>query len=370
MGMTNVRRRDGGIVIERYVVYGVGGVGKTTVAAALAVALARRGTRTLVVTTDPARRLADALAVAPSSEVVPVPWCTGLDCYMPDARSTPRSVAAALLQGTPHAEALVRNPVFELLCSGLAGVHELATLASLGPRAAGYAAIVIDTAPSRHAIELVSLPGRIDALLESRSLQWLGRLAQRGNEPRGITQRLIDWGPRRLIERFEGALGTSAVRDTLAVVGAIASIRPRLLETIRLAGDILTGPSTRHLVVLAPRSGSEQDARFFTEELAAAGLRPSHYLINRISSEVPAWATELAASPQLAPELSAAVALAEIESKATVEAADQIAEMLARITPGAALVRIPTMSETTPAAVVTAVASHLERFMLDRGAAS
>jgi len=357
-------------VIERYVVYGAGGVGKTTVAAALAVALARRGTRTLVVTTDPARRLADALAVAPSAEVVPVPWCPGLDCYMPDARSTPRSVAAELLSGVPDADALIRNPIFELLCSGLAGVHELATLASLGPRSAGYAAVVIDTAPSRHALELVSLPGRIHALLESKALQWLGRLAQRGNEARGITQRLLDWGPRRLIERFEGAVGSSAVRDALAVLGAITSIRPRLLETMRRAGDILTGPSTRHLVVLAPRPGAEQDARFFAEELAEVGLRPSHYLLNRISAEVPSWANELANSPQLAPELRDAVALAETESKATVEAADRTAQVLSRMSAESALVRIPMMPAATPSAVVAAVASHLGHVMLKPARAS
>lgn len=348
----------------RYVVYGVGGVGKTTVSAALAVALARRGTRTLVITTDPARRLADALAVAPSTEVVPVPWCDGLDCYMPDARSTPRDVAAELLRGHPDAYALMRNPVFELLCSGLAGVHELATLASLGARAAGYGALVIDTAPARHALELVALPGRIQALLESRALIWLGRLAQRADEPRGLTRRLMDWGQRRLVERFEDALGSSAIRDTLAVLGAVTSIRPRLLETIRLAREVLTGPRTRHLVVLAPREGAAEDARFFADELATVGLRPSHYLLNRISEEIPGWAAELGASPRLGPELRAALALAERDARVTLEAAARTQALVSSRPGGAALIRIPTMDAPDPRAIVDAVAGHLEHAML------
>ena len=241
----------------RYVVYGAGGVGKTTTAAALAVSLAQRGARTLVVTTDPARRLGDALGVPTSPDIVAVPWRAGLDCFMPEAKATTRSVAAELLVDAPDVAArLQRNPVFEMLCSGLAGVHELATLASLAPRLGGYDAVVIDTAPSHHALELVSLPGRLSALIDNRALQWLARLAeQRLEERRGLSARLLDWGQRRFVARFEDALGGSAIASCMEVLGAVMTARPRLSETVRFANELLTGPATAHVVVLAARHG-------------------------------------------------------------------------------------------------------------------
>jgi anion-transporting ArsA/GET3 family ATPase len=353
---------------RHHVVYGVGGVGKTTVSAALAVALAKSGKKTLVVTTDPARRLADALGIESSPDIVRVGFCPGLDCYMPESRQTPRTVASELLVGHPElAAGLVDNPVFELLCSGLAGVHELALLASIGPRVGSYDAVVVDTAPSRHALELVALPGRLSRLLESRSLRWLGRIAERGTR-RTLAQRVLDWGQDKLVARFEKALGEGAVSDTLAVLNAVMAIRPRLAETIRLAGELLTGPTTEHIVVLAPRHGAEHEARYFEAALTAIAKPPSAWVVNRALDVVPDWALQLTEIPDLEADLAEAARLVVTESQVMIEAARDTVDAVMSVAPRARVHRVPGIEGATPTEVVLGVADHLGQLLVSRQA--
>ena len=345
---------------ERYVVFGTGGVGKTTTAAALGVMLARRGRRTLVVTTDPARRLADVLGVVASAEPGPVPWQAGLDCWMPEARAATQSLAADLLVGRPElAAALQVNPVFDLLCSGLAGVHDLATVASLGVRAAAYDAVVIDTAPARHAIELVSLPARLGALLDSRAVQWLGRLSANGlAERRGLSARLLDWGQRRFVARFEAALGGRTVAACMEVFTALTVAQPQLAETTRSAAEILLGAGTRHVVVLAPRPGAEHEAAYFTDQLAAFDRRVALFVINKVGGSS-AWIDELAGRTDLGPAVRAAVELALAETAIGAATTSRIAWLLGDHASGAPILAVPVIHDAEPTDVVQAVARFL-----------
>ena len=340
-----------------YIVYGAGGVGKTTTAAALGVAFAARGARTLVATTDPARRLAHALSLPAHTDVAPVPWAPGLDYYMPEAGATTRAVVDAMLADFPDvAASLAGNPVFELLCSGLAGMHELAALASLAPIAARYDVVVIDTAPSRHALDLVTLPRRIAALIDSRALVWLGQLSEdRLAERRGLSRRLIDWGQRRLVGRFESALGGTAVASCMEVLRAMAVLRPLLSARAQAAGSLLTGPRTEHVVVLAPRAGAAEEARVFSDELALTARRPSLYIVNRVP-EIATWAQTLIATPTLPALLRDAAQVALDESTTRSAAAARVTVALAA--EAGEVVHVPAFDAVHPEAVVAAIAAR------------
>jgi anion-transporting ArsA/GET3 family ATPase len=261
-----------------WVVLGTGGVGKTTTSAALALGLARAGMRTLVATTDPARRLADALQVEGTAEVVAVPGVKGLDMVMPHGRDTARSLREELLAAVPELRReLEGNAIAELVTSGLAGMDELVAVASLGALAQAYDAVVIDTAPARHAVDLVNMPGRLEPLLASRAMAWLGRLARR-DERRSFGARLIDWGQTKVLERFEAALGAGPVGAVLPALRALDALAPLLRERVAMAGRLLNGAATRYAVVVAPQRSHVDEIRFWSEHLPRA---PAMWVVNR-----------------------------------------------------------------------------------------
>ena len=344
-----------------YGVYGAGGVGKTTTAAALGVALARRGSRTLVVTTDPARRLADVLGVTPAPAVAAVPWCDQLDCLMPHARTTTRALAGELLADHPDLlDSLLANPVFEALLSGIAGIHELAALASLASMMGNYDAVVIDTAPGVHAMQLLALPGQIAALLDGRALRWLIRLAPRSPAvPRGVASRLLDWGQRAVVARLQDTLGAAAVVACLDVLAAVTLLRPRLSEIARVVNDLLFAPSTSHVLVVAPRSSARREIDYISGQLATLGVAPCLYVINRAATETPAWLTELSTVEGLPDELACCIRSASGEFDDARRATVSIVDEVTRMARPAIIVRVPTIVSGNPPDIVIAAAHAL-----------
>ena len=352
-----------------YIVFGAGGVGKTTTAAALAVALANRGIRTLVLTTDPARRLADVLGAADATAIAPVPGVQGLDYYMPHAGTNTREIVTELLAGYPDIVAALRqNPIFELLCSGLAGVHELMILASLSSRTSGYEAIVIDTAPSEHALDLLSLPSRIATLIDSRAISWLSKLSPVKPEARrGLSTRLIDWGQQRLLSQFENVLGGPAVAQCLEVLRAVMLVRPQLSNAIAAAKAILTGNHTDYMVVLAPRHGAERQAALFTEELASVAKPPTAFILNHVPV-APPWAAALDAQATLAAPLRSAVNVAIAEASTAQDAVMRVTKSINKQAPTARVMCVPSLTLRSARDVVAAIADRLQPLLIDESA--
>jgi anion-transporting ArsA/GET3 family ATPase len=340
-----------------FVVFGAGGVGKTTSSAALAVALADSGARTLVLTTDPARRLADVLGAVNMHRVTPVSGVANLDYLMPSAAANTREVVAALLIDSPDVVmSLAQNPIFELLCTGLAGVHELMILASLGATAAQYDAVVIDTAPSEHAIELMSLPDRLLSLIDSRALQWLSRLApSKADSQRGMSARLIDWSQRRLVGQFERVLGGTAVSDCLELLRAVMLVRPQLSRALSQAKMILAGGNTEYVVVLGPRADADGQVSYFAQSLAAIATRRITYLINQCHLE-PGWLAPLRATPDLSSPLRESVVLADAQFEAQQQSIHRTAASIKAFSPTSIVQCVPQFSAQQPMAVVAAMA--------------
>ncbi len=182
---------------------GGGGVGKTTTSAALALALARQGRSTLIVTIDPARRLAGAMGVPIGDDVtqVALPGVEGrLSALMPDPRGAMRSLVDELFVHEPQAKAhLLENRLFLGLSDAAAGVHELVAmnLVASAARGGAFDVLVIDTAPSRHAIDFVTYPARLAALLAGRTVGWFAGIAERAaNGP--PSSGVLGWGKGQL----------------------------------------------------------------------------------------------------------------------------------------------------------------------------
>jgi anion-transporting ArsA/GET3 family ATPase len=347
-----------------FVVFGAGGVGKTTTAAALAVSFARGGSRTLVITTDPARRLADVLGVEDLHGINSDVGTPGLDYYMPSAAANTREVVAELLADRPDvAASLGENPIYDLLCTGLAGVHELMILASIGNHAAGYDVVVIDTAPSEHAIDLMSLPERLLSLLDSTALGWLSKLVPTDDaSQRGLSARFVNWGQRRLVAQFERVLGGTAVTDCLELLHAVMIVRPRLVRNLSQAKSILTGKNTEFVIVLPPRSEAAEQIEYFAQALTTIQNRTTTYILNQCQPE-PTWLAALLLTSDLSPTLQATVGLAHGECAEQQRAVEQCVSAIRKYSPASKLLQIPRMDTERSIDTVGLISDQLSQLV-------
>ena len=341
---------------------GGGGVGKTTTSAALALALARQGRRTLIVTIDPARRLAGAMGVPITAEVTPVslPEAGGrLSALMPDPRRSLGTFVDELFVDEPEAKAhLLENRLYLGLADAAAGVHELVAMNLVAHAASRgtFDVIVIDTAPSRHAIDFVTYPGRLAALLGGRTVAWLAGLAQRaGGEGGG----LFAWGAGRVESVLARVTGPNLVSDTAAVFGELGRVRERFVAQTRRAADLLLGPRAAYVLVAAPTAAARDDVLFLAARLGKLGLMPRALVLNRADTRPAPWAKALGGASGLPGPLAEAFALLEEERASRTAAADGFAtEMRARLGK-VPLVRLPFIEAAAPEAIVAALSEEV-----------
>ncbi len=360
-----------------FVCFGTGGVGKTTMSAALGTALARRGVRTLVVTCDPARRLAEAFGVTASPVPVRVDERGLLWCYMPEAADSAQRTVALLFGHDPERlAALQQNPVFRALVDGLAGVHELAALAQLVERCDAYDAVVVDTAPTRHALELLRLPERIAKLTDSSGLRWLAsvsrrRLASAEERDRSTSwSRLFAWGEARLISELEGSLGGASVAACMELLAAGMAAVPALSQVARRAASLLTSAHTTYVVVAAPREGAQQDVNFFCDALGAIAHRPAWLLLNRAVEKRPTWTQRVATSPSASESLRHAAKVADRELAAQARRTSELHSAVAARHPDLRQICVAKLDASDPVEVVRAAADTLDIMLRARTVSS
>lgn len=282
------------------VVVGGGGVGKTTTSAAFALSRARQGQRTLVVTVDPARRLADALGVSVGIHASPVDIDgTTFHARMPDARKSVDLFARWLFDGAPEQrDRVLANRMYQELRDSVAGIHELICVAFIEHELQSNAwdEVVLDTAPSRHALEFLDYPGKLARMLDGKAMEWVAQLADVAGialEERPKGNRLFEWGKKRVGSLIGNIVGLEALGSIAELFLALASRRDRWLELVRQVEWRLKQPSTRYLIVTAVHGSALDDAEFLDQELRERGLEPSGVLLNRAQDEVPDWLEQL-----------------------------------------------------------------------------
>jgi len=351
---------------------GGGGVGKTTAAAALALGLARRGGVTLVVTVDPARRLAQAMGVEVDAEVH-LAHIEGTEkrlyALMPEPRVSTRTFVEVLFHDEPEAlERMLENRVYRTLGDALAGIHELVSL-MLVARAVeegAYDYLVVDTAPSRYALDFVSYPGRLAQLLEGRAVGWFGGLAQRAASQAGEPgppedeRGLVAWGKKRVESALTRILDPRTIRDLAGLFGELSLVRGRFADLARASERLLLGPDARYVLVAAPSGSAEADARYIAGKLDRLKQKPSALLLNRADEATPEWIRALRSAEGGTLPVSRALDRIEEELAARRRAGDTVERSLGRAMPGARTLRLPTVEARDPSHVVRALADCLE----------
>ncbi|WP_129841543.1 ArsA-related P-loop ATPase [Streptomyces sp. RFCAC02] len=268
---------------------GSGGVGKTTTAAALALRAAERGRRVVVLTIDPARRLAQSLGLTELDNVPrAVPGTARgaggeLFAMMLDMKRTFDEIVEAHAE-PERARAILANPFYQSLSAGFAGTQEYMAMEKLGQLAARgeWDLIVVDTPPSRSALDFLDAPQRLGSFLDGRLIRVLAAPARAGGRAGRKVMSLGMAGLGMVTGALGTVMGTGLLRDVQTFVAAMDTMfggfRTRADATYRL----LQAPGTAFLVVAAPERDALREAAYFVERLAADRMPLAGLILNRV----------------------------------------------------------------------------------------
>lgn len=279
-----------------HVLLGAGGVGKTTLAAGYALALAHTpGHRVGLLGIDPSRRLKDALQVALGDIDAPVPSAGGLRAAILQPAESVRRWAGDACPDPQLRARLFANPFFAALADRLATATDIfaaARVAEWAERDPALTDLVVDTAPGLNAIEFLTRPERVAAFLGGRLVGWLRWLARDGSG--GSSAEGLRGGARRVVwglVRIGGSRMLADLADFFALVeGMFARMLMRVEETQRW----LRAETTQILVVTSVRYDGARMASDLVDALAEARLAPRAVIVNRaLPAELPRHAGAL-----------------------------------------------------------------------------
>ncbi len=269
---------------------GSGGVGKTTTAAAIALRAAERGRSVVVLTIDPARRLAQAMGLSElgyephAVRGVDASSSGSLDAMMLDMKRTFDEIVCAHTDAE-RAEAILANPFYQSLSSSFSGTQEYMAMEKLGQLRAQadqddrWDLIVVDTPPSRSALDFLDAPQRLGSFLDGRFIRILLAPAKVGGR---AYLRAFGAGLGAVTSVLTRVIGAQILKDLQTFVAALdstfGSFRERADETYAL----LKAPGTAFLVVAAPEPDALREASYFVERLAADGMPLAGLVVNRV----------------------------------------------------------------------------------------
>jgi len=338
------------------VVGGSGGVGKTTTSAAIAAGMAARGLKVAVVTIDPAQRLATALGLDElGNEPHRIEPGSFADAGLPlgdgelwamtlDPKRTFDELIEKLAPDDATREQILANRVYRELSDAIAGSQEFTAVAKLYDLAReGYwDLLVLDTPPSRNALDFLDAPDRLAAFFEGRALQAL----LRGG---GAGLRLIGRGTGLvlgLLKRVTGAELLSDLSDFFRLLGGLlGGFRERAAQV----EELLRADGTTFLLVTSPEREPIEEAIYFRRRLRAAGMALGGAIVNRVHADEPGTdgaledlpallEAEAGLSPALADRVAAA--FADEHALARRDAAN-VAQLRERLGAGVPLLQVP-----------------------------
>jgi anion-transporting ArsA/GET3 family ATPase len=291
---------------------GSGGVGKTTTAAALAMGLAAGGAKVAVVTIDPAKRLADSLGLKDLDNeprlVDPARFAGhGIEmrgelwAMMLDAKRTFDELIGRLAPDDRSRDEVLANRIYQELSSAVAGSQEFTAIAKLYEldREGGFDAIVLDTPPSRNALDFLDAPDRLTGFFEGRALRVL--LA-----PTGIAARVVGRGTSVVFSVLKRVTGVDLLQDLSVFFRSLGGLIDGFKERTKGVKELLADPATTFLVVTSPEREPVEEAIYFRGKLREAKLPFGGLIVNRVQP----FGTEPADEKALARDLGGDAKLA------------------------------------------------------------
>ncbi|HEX2050824.1 MAG TPA: ArsA-related P-loop ATPase [Actinomycetota bacterium] len=281
---------------EIVVCAGSGGVGKTTTAAAIALRAALDGKRAAVLTIDPARRLASSLGLRSlTDEPTRVPASkfarAGLEprgelwAMMLDTKSTFDKVVMRYAPSRAQAERIIANRFYRNISGTLSGTQEYMAMEKLYELHAdgGYDVIVIDTPPTRNALDFLDAPRRLTDFFESRVLRWFLIPYMRAG---GGIMRVANVAATTFLRIVKRIVGAEVLEDTAEFFGNLEGMYEGFKERAREVAALLKSDATSFVVVTSPAEDAVAEATFFATRLDESGLPFGALVVNRVHPRI------------------------------------------------------------------------------------
>jgi anion-transporting ArsA/GET3 family ATPase len=272
---------------------GSGGVGKTSVAAAMGVAAAQSGKRVIVLTIDPARRLADSLGVQrDSSERQFLEQSTqralgietgSLSVMMLDAGRTLREMIGKLAPDDASAKRILEHPLFQYLADYLAGANEYMAMEKLLTvlQDEVFDILILDTPPSRHALDFLDAPMRLTNAIDGPVTRAFTQAVHRGSR---FGLDLVARGASLVLKSLGRLTGAGLLEQLATLIGELNSIFGGFAQRARVVNEAFRDPSFAFVLVTRPARAAIDDTRAFGEALESRGLRVDAVVINKVHS--------------------------------------------------------------------------------------
>ena len=281
---------------------GSGGVGKTTTAAAIGLEAASLGRQVVVVTIDPAKRLADALGVPGGlgNDPVELPVDTGgsggrLWALMLDTATTFDGLVREYAATPDQAERILANRFYHNVASTLSGTQEYMAAERLHALHLDdrFDLVVVDTPPSRNALDFLDAPGTLSKFLDHPLFKLIMMPTRRG-------MKMINLATQPVLRTIGRVVGGDVVADAIAFFQAFAGMETGFRERAEEVIALLHGESTRFLLIASPRADTIEEARFFAHRLRDKDLSVSAVVVNRCTPDFGDPAPERPADPDAA----------------------------------------------------------------------
>jgi len=337
---------------------GSGGVGKTTTAAAFALRAAERGRDVVVLTIDPARRLAQSLGLTELDNTPrPVAGIDGsaggrLHAMMLDMKRTFDDIVVEHADAG-RAEQILSNPFYQSLSASFAGTQEYMAMEKLGQlHARGeWDLIVVDTPPSRSALDFLDAPNRLGSFLDGRFIRVLSAPAKVGGFG---AFKLLASGVSLVTGALGKLLGSGLLADVQAFVNALDTMFGGFRDRADATYQLLQAKGTSFVVVASPEADALREASFFARRLAEEKMPLAGLVLNRVHPQLTDLTAErsLAAAEQLdVPNPTSAQALAggllrlHAERVELSRRESRLAGRFAASHPGIRMLRLPAQAE-------------------------
>jgi anion-transporting ArsA/GET3 family ATPase len=271
---------------------GTGGVGKTTAAAVFSLAAARRGRNAVVVTIDPAKRLADTLGLDhlgdTAREIARRRWDVDggataggrLSALMLDTRATFDGLVRKYAEDETQAERILENRFYRNIAGALSGTQEYMAMEKLHELydEGGYDLIVVDTPPSRHALDFLDAPQRLTRLLDNRIFRFLMM-------PTRTYLRVAGAAVQRFLRTVGKVIGAEVLDDIVAFFRAFEGMEQGFRERATRVDELLSEPTTAFVVITSPRRDAVDEAEFFATRLRDAQVPIAALVVNRVDPD-------------------------------------------------------------------------------------